>query len=117
MKITKNFYSKTLRKLRNAGKSTRLSQKTLSTTKQLYAKPNSLLDYLADGVLVVDDYPRILDAELDIQKNEASWIVDQLKNNVLLDNDPLGLEIRQLIRQKKQSQIFLSIVSKGDGPA
>lgn len=37
-------------------------------TKQLYAKPNSLLDYLADGVLVVDDYPRILDAELDIQK-------------------------------------------------
>ncbi|KAF0372184.1 transcription-repair coupling factor [Pediococcus acidilactici] len=84
-------------------------------TKQLYAKPNSLLDYLADGVLVVDDYPRILDAELDIQKNEASWIVDQLKNNVLLDNDPLGLEIRQLIRQKKQPQIFLSMFQKGMG--
>jgi transcription-repair coupling factor (superfamily II helicase) len=84
--------------------------------KQLYPKSVSLLDYLGQtGILILDDYPRILDAETDIQTNEASWIVDQLKHNMLLDNDPFGMDIRTLIKKKKAPQLFLSMFQKGMG--
>ncbi|ARW19094.1 Transcription-repair-coupling factor [Pediococcus pentosaceus] len=83
--------------------------------KQLYAAKTSLLDYLTKGTLVLDDYPRILDAETDIENNEASWIVDQLKNNVLLDNESFGVDIRTLIKKKSVPQLFLSMFQKGMG--
>lgn len=84
-------------------------------SKQLYTTKTSILDYLGDGILVLDDYPRILDSELDIQNNEASWIVDQLSNHTLLDNDPFGLDIRTLIKKKSTVQLFLSMFQKGMG--
>lgn len=92
-----------------------LIQEDTMYTKQLYAAKTSLLDYLTKGTLVLDDYPRILDAETDIENNEASWIVDQLKNNVLLDNESFGVDIRTLIKKKSVPQLFLSMFQKGMG--
>lgn len=92
-----------------------LIQEDTMYAKQLYAAKTSLLDYLTKGALVLDDYPRILDAETDIENNEASWIVDQLKNNVLLDNESFGVDIRTLIKKKSVPQLFLSMFQKGMG--
>ncbi|MCI1286817.1 MAG: transcription-repair coupling factor [Pediococcus pentosaceus] len=92
-----------------------LIQEDTMYAKQLYAAKTSLLDYLTKGTLVLDDYPRILDAETDIENNEASWIVDQLKNNVLLDNESFGVDIRTLIKKKSVPQLFLSLFQKGMG--
>jgi transcription-repair coupling factor (superfamily II helicase) len=92
-----------------------LIQEDAMYAKQLYVEKTSLMDYLKDGVLVLDDYPRILDSETDIENNEASWIVDQLKNNLLLDNESYGLDIRALIKKKTVPQLFLSMFQKGMG--
>ncbi|WP_409282149.1 transcription-repair coupling factor [Pediococcus pentosaceus] len=92
-----------------------LIQEDTMYAKQLYAAKTSLLDYLTKGTLVLDDYPRILDAETDIENNEASWIVDQLKNNVSLDNESFGVDIRTLIKKKSVPQLFLSMFQKGMG--
>lgn len=92
-----------------------LIQEDTMYAKQLYAAKTSLLDYLTKGTLFLDDYPRILDAETDIENNEASWIVDQLKNNVLLDNESFGVDIRTLIKKKSVPQLFLSMFQKGMG--
>ncbi|MBF7105882.1 transcription-repair coupling factor [Pediococcus pentosaceus] len=92
-----------------------LIQEDTMYAKQLYAAKTSLLDYLTKGTLVLDDYPWILDAETDIENNEASWIVDQLKNNVLLDNESFGVDIRTLIKKKSVPQLFLSMFQKGMG--
>ncbi|MCT3023299.1 transcription-repair coupling factor [Pediococcus pentosaceus] len=92
-----------------------LIQEDTMYAKQLYVAKTSLLDYLTKGTLVLDDYPRILDAETDIENNEASWIVDQLKNNVLLDNESFGVDIRTLIKKKSVPQLFLSMFQKGMG--
>ncbi|MHC1509941.1 transcription-repair coupling factor [Pediococcus pentosaceus] len=92
-----------------------LIQEDTMYAKQLYAAKTSLLDYLTKGTLVLDDYPRILDAETDIENNEAGWIVDQLKNNVLLDNESFGVDIRTLIKKKSVPQLFLSMFQKGMG--
>lgn len=92
-----------------------LIQEDTMYAKQLYAAKTSLLDYLTKSTLVLDDYPRILDAETDIENNEASWIVDQLKNNVLLDNESFGVDIRTLIKKKSVPQLFLSMFQKGMG--
>lgn len=92
-----------------------LIQEDTMYAKQLYAAKTSLLDYLTKGTLVLDDYPRILDAETDIENNEASWIVDQLKNNLLLDNESFGVDIRTLIKKKSVPQLFLSMFQKGMG--
>ncbi|WP_286120425.1 transcription-repair coupling factor [Pediococcus pentosaceus] len=92
-----------------------LIQEDTMYAKQLYAAKTSLLDYLTKGTLVLDDYPRILDAETDIENNEASWIVDQLKNNVLLDNESFGVDIRTLIKKKSVPQLFFSMFQKGMG--
>lgn len=90
-------------------------QEDIVYSKQLYTAKTSLLDYIKKGSLILDDYPRILDSELDIQNNEASWIVDQLKNHILLDNEPFGLDIRTLIKKKSTPQLFLSMFQKGMG--
>ncbi|AEV94589.1 transcription-repair coupling factor [Pediococcus claussenii] len=81
----------------------------------LLQKPASLLDYLDNGVLVIDDYTRVLDSEKDLETNELSWVTDQLAEYRIVGNDSYGFNIRDMVKLRKQSQIFLSMFQKGMG--
>lgn len=84
--------------------------------KQLFNEPSSILDYAGDdSILMADDYTRLIDAERDISTNEMSWITDQLEKGQLLDNEGFGFELRDLFKDKRQTQLFLSMFQKGMG--
>ncbi|AMV60166.1 Transcription-repair coupling factor [Pediococcus damnosus] len=82
----------------------------------LYDEKDSLLDYMDEtGVLVFDDYSRILEAERDLQDDDAEWVADKLKTHQVISNEKFGFEIRKLIKDHNQAQILLSLFQKGLG--
>lgn len=85
-------------------------------TDYLYDRKSTLLDYMANsGVLVTDDYSRILEAENDLQDDEAEWVADKLKTHEVISTQKFGFEIRTLIKENDQAQILLSLFQKGLG--
>lgn len=85
-------------------------------TDYLYDQKATLLDYLPDdGVLVMDDYSRILESERDLQEDEAEWVADKLKTHEVISTQKFGFEIRQLVKKDNQAQVLLSLFQKGLG--
>ncbi|WP_412988800.1 transcription-repair coupling factor [Pediococcus siamensis] len=81
----------------------------------LYPDKKSLVDYLGAGVLVMDDYSRILEAERDLQDDEAEWVADKLKTHEVISTQKFGFEIRKLMKANDQPQVLLSLFQKGLG--
>ncbi|GAB6093469.1 transcription-repair coupling factor [Furfurilactobacillus curtus] len=81
-----------------------------------YQEPAGLLDYLTtDGVVLFDDYNRLIETDRQISTDEANWITDRLRTQSMLPEQPLGHDFRQTIREIKQVQVFFSLFQKGMG--
>ena len=84
-------------------------------TQILYPQATSLLDYLDDGVLVLDDYAKILEHADEIEQNEQVWLDEKEELKPVLDQLQLGFEVRKLVRKTKKSTLFMSLFKKGIG--
>lgn len=84
-------------------------------TQILYPQATSLLDYLDDGILVVDDYAKILEHADEIEQNEQVWLDEKEELKPVLDQLQLGFEVRKLVRETKKSTLFMSLFKKGIG--
>lgn len=84
-------------------------------TQILYPQATSLLDYLDDGVLVLDDYAKILEHADEIEQNEQVWLDEKEELKPVLDQLQLGFEVRKLVRETKKSMLFMSLFKKGIG--
>lgn len=83
-------------------------------TNVFYGEETSIIDYLGDGLLVLDDYARILTQADELSHNDALWAEEQ-KARPLLEHIQLGFKTRDLVRQAKQSSLFISLFKKGIG--
>lgn len=82
----------------------------------VYPKKYSLLDYLPiDSELFVDDFPRIMDAQKQLQTDESNWLVDKVEQQQLFSTEKLGNDATQIIRADKHAQIFFALFQKGMG--
>lgn len=82
----------------------------------VYDQPASLLDYLSDdGLVVADDYQRLLETQKQLEADEANWITGQMEQHTLFSADSLGHEIEGLIRREHHPQIFFALFQKGMG--
>ena len=84
-------------------------------TQILYPQATSLLDYLDDGVLVLDDYAKILEHADEIEQNEQVWLDEKEELKPVLDQLQLGFEVRKLVRKTKKLTLFMSLFKKGIG--
>ena len=84
-------------------------------TQILYPEATSLLDYLEDGILVVDDYAKILEHADEIEQNEQVWLDEKEELKPVLDQLQLGFEVRKLVREAKMPTLFMSLFKKGIG--
>lgn len=84
-------------------------------TQILYPEATSLLDYLEDGILVVDDYAKILEHANEIEQNEQVWLDGKEELKPVLDQLQLGFKVRQLVRKAKMPALFMSLFKKGVG--
>ena len=84
-------------------------------TQILYPEATSLLDYLEDGILVVDDYAKILEHADEIEQNEQVWLDEKEELKPLLDQLQFGFKVRKLVREAKMPTLFMSLFKKGIG--
>lgn len=84
-------------------------------TQLLYGTDTTLLDYLDDGVIILDDYAKILERADEIEQNEQVWLDEKEELKPLLDQIKLGFKVRDLVRKAPQASLFMSLFKKGIG--
>lgn len=81
-------------------------------TQILYPQATSLLDYLDDGVLVLDDYAKILEHADEIEQNEQIWLDEKEELKPVLDQLQLGFEVRKLVRETQNQRCSCRYLKK-----
>ncbi|GBG94318.1 transcription-repair coupling factor [Ligilactobacillus salitolerans] len=83
---------------------------------EILGTKTSLLDYLpASGLVIFDDYSRILDKENDLNAQNAEWLTAELGRQNALPNMNLAADVRGRQRADQHPQLFLSLFQKGMG--
>lgn len=113
----KKRLEQTITELSAAWQSGQIEAKHLPWVEYLYPIQTSLLDYLsAEGVLLVDDYSRILDKQQKLLNDDQNWQVDRLAAGDLIAGLDFSLDLGQLIKDNQRlTTIFLAPFSKGMG--
>ncbi len=82
----------------------------------LYDRKTSIFDYVpSDGVVIFDEYSRILDSEQQLLTQEADWVTEQLASHRVLSTASYGNEMRDLLRSDDHAQVLVSLFQKGIG--
>lgn len=82
----------------------------------LYPEQTSLLDYLSTkGLLIVDDYAKILDKSDKNNQAEQVWIDEENNLTPIFNKIKINFDIRKIIRNTQQNSIFMSLFKKGIG--
>ncbi|KRM69321.1 transcription-repair coupling factor [Apilactobacillus ozensis DSM 23829 = JCM 17196] len=93
-----------------------VSSQALLFSKYLFSKSASIFQYLADGGLVVfDDYSRLLDSNRQLVADEQNWLKMKIENAEVLPNLNLGWDFLKLFKRIKQTEMLLSMFQKGLG--
>lgn len=80
-----------------------------------FGKTN-LLDYLGDnGLLLIDDYPRLRDTNKQLETDEANWIVDKLSAHQIFSEQQFGLRFQDVLKRDHHAEIFFALFQKGMG--
>ena len=83
---------------------------------EIFSEKVGLLDYLQDnGLVVFDDYSRLLDKENDLHTDNGEWLVAELKRQKVLPHIELSVDLRTRQQKDHHPQIFLSLFQKGMG--
>ncbi len=76
----------------------------------------SLLDYLGDdGMVLVDDYPRVRESNKQLELDEANWAVDKLKDHQIFADQQFGLPFATVLKKDKHAELFFALFQKGMG--
>ena len=80
-----------------------------------FGKTN-LLDYLGDnGLLLIDDYPRLRDTNKQLETDEANWIVDKLSAHQIFSDQQFGLHFQDVLKRDCHAEVFFALFQKGMG--
>lgn len=80
-----------------------------------FGKTN-LLDYLGeDGVVLVDDYPRLRDTNKQLELDEANWSVDKLRVHQIFKAQQFGLHFQDVLKRDQHPEVFFALFQKGMG--
>ncbi|MFT8557383.1 transcription-repair coupling factor [Liquorilactobacillus hordei] len=79
-------------------------------------KNPNITEYLGeDDLLILDDYPRILDTEKILEDEDTNWKLAQVEIGKIFSDEHLDESVRKIVRKFKQKSLFLSIFEKGMG--
>lgn len=82
----------------------------------LYPKPASIIDYLPEeAVIIMDEYPRILENNAQLDEEEAEWVTTQLEQHKVLHNQKFSHDFRDEWRKAKNDMIHFALFQKGMG--
>ncbi|MCC5894301.1 MAG: transcription-repair coupling factor [Alkalibacterium sp.] len=80
----------------------------------LYSEKTTLLEYASeDALLIMDEYPRILENEARLEEEEGEWITSQLSQGNVLIKQQFSLNFREALKLSHLSQLYFSLFQKG----
>ncbi|GEK90003.1 transcription-repair coupling factor [Alkalibacterium putridalgicola] len=83
-------------------------------TDLLYTDKATVIDYASgDAVLVMDEYPRILENEARLDEEEAEWVTSQLSSGTILYDQSYSVPFRESLKQGYQPQLHFALFQKG----
>src|SRR5699024_7056372 len=82
----------------------------------LYPKPAGILDYISEhAVIMIDEYPRVLENNAKLDEEEAQWVTEQLAKGSALHNQTYSHDLKEVLSKLSQPKIYLSLFQKGMG--
>ncbi len=82
----------------------------------LYPDKTSILDYAKESaIFLVDEYPRVIENNAQLNDEEALWQTDQLSRGKILHDLSFSQDFRDLMGAKEQGKIYFSLFQKGMG--
>lgn len=76
----------------------------------------SVLDYLApEGLIVLDEYARLIEQEKSDLLDEANWVVQKVQDAILLPMQEPNRQLRDVLKHSQQRKMYLATMHKGMG--
>ena len=83
-------------------------------TDLLYTNKATVLDYASkEAIVIMDEYPRILENEARLDEEEAEWVTSQLASGNILYNQSFSISFRESLKHSPQIQLHFSLFQKG----
>nr|WP_225428491.1 transcription-repair coupling factor [Apilactobacillus kunkeei] len=84
--------------------------------KSMYENETTIFDYLDDdGVVLFDDYSRILENSQQLVEEEQSWANDKFDHGEIASTDLFSVDFREHFHKINQAEILMSLFQKGIG--
>ena len=85
-------------------------------TDLLYREKRTIIDFFPSETLVmIDDYPRILETTREIQREEAEWHTQKIADLRVFSEQVFGGDVHQLLSQIEFPTSYFSVFQKGMG--
>lgn len=82
----------------------------------VYPEKTSLLDYISKkSIVILDEYPRIMETERRLSEEEAEWVTEKLAERRILQNQAFSNDFRSKMKSVKQDILYFSLFQKGMG--
>ena len=82
----------------------------------IYPEKTSLLDYISKkSIVILDEYPRIMETERRLSEEEAEWVTEKLAERRILQNQAFSNDFRSKMKSLKQDILYFSLFQKGMG--
>lgn len=85
-------------------------------TDYVYPEPVSILDYISKkSIVILDEYPRIMETDRQLIKEESEWVIEKLSEHRILQKQVFSNDFRNKIKTIKQDILYFSLFQKGMG--
>lgn len=82
----------------------------------IYPQHTSVLDYMhKNSLLIMDEYPRIMETERRLIEEEAEWITSKLEERKILQHQTFANDLRGVLKDVQQGTLYFSLFQKGMG--
>ncbi|AGY80879.1 transcription-repair coupling factor [Carnobacterium inhibens] len=82
----------------------------------IYPEKNSVLDYMSKkSIVVMDEYPRIMDTDRRLNEEEAEWVTSKLSERRILQNQIFSNNFRDQLKLLNHTILYFAVFQKGMG--
>jgi len=112
----KEALQRNMTKVRNSLETGETNDDLIPFADFLYPERTSIMDYFPeDTIVLLDEYPRIVENNAQLNEEEAEWAASQLDNRNILIDQTFTKDAREEINSFTGDKIYFSLFQKGMG--
>lgn len=112
----KNQLAQNMTRIEDALKNNESIDELVQFVDLLYPETASILDYISDSaILMIDEYPRVLENNAMLNEEEAQWVTEQISRGKTLHDLAYSKDLKDVLNKKQQPKLYFSLFQKGMG--